>query len=307
MRIAIIGTGGVGGYFGARLAAAGHDVTFVARGAHLEAIQRNGLTLKSVLGDEHIYPAQATDDTSTIDPVDIVLICVKSWATHQAAEMCQPLLGEGTGVISLQNGIEKEDILVDALGKQPVMGGLCSIVSYIESPGVIRHQSQLQNLIFGELDGNRTPRAEAFLEACQTAGIDATLSDDITRDIWMKFLFICAVSGMTSLTRQPLGPVTEKLDTRELMRHAMQEVWEVGRAQGVDLPDNAVEDRMNVAIGFAYDSTSSMQRDLEAGNRMEVGALNGTVARLGRELGIDTPVNRTIYACLQFSEQGQPH
>lgn len=300
-----MGSGGVGGYFGARLAASGQDVTFIARGDHLEAIQQNGLRLKSVRGDVHVEPAQATDDPATVGPVDLVLVCVKTWDTRSAAELCRPLVGDETAVISLQNGIEKEDILVERLGAGAVMGGLCAIVSYVETPGVIRHDSQMQGLTLGELNGERSPRAVAFLEAFEAAGLDATLSDDITRDIWIKFLFICAVSGMTSLTRQPIGPVMENPDTRDLTRRVMKEVWEVGRAAGVSIPDDAVEGRLNFAAGLEYTLTSSMQRDLEAGRRMEIGALNGAVASLGRELGIETPVNHMIYACLQFYELGQ--
>lgn len=300
-----MGTGGVGGYFGGRLAAAGQGVTFIARGEHLKAIQKNGLLIKSVAGDAHVKPAQATDDPATIGPVDFVLVCVKAWDTREAAEMCRPLIGPETGVISPQNGIEKEAILAETLGEAAVMGGLCTIVAYIENPGVIRHDSQMQNLIFGERDGSRSPRAETFLAACEEAEFKATLSDDITRDMWMKFLFICAISGMTSLTRQTIGAVLENPDTRALTRQVMQEVWEVGRASGVNLPDDAVENRFNFADGLEYTLTSSMQRDLADGKPLEVGALNGTVARMGRELGVDTPVNHIIYASLQFYEQGQ--
>lgn len=304
MKIAVMGTGGVGGYYGGRLAASGQNVTFIARGEHLEAIRQDGLRVKSVHGDAHVTPAQATDDPATIGPVDVVLFCVKLWDTRAAAEMCRPLIGENTAVISLQNGAEKEDVLAEVLGEEAVLGGLCRIVSYIEEPGVIRHESQMHALVFGERDGKRSPRADVFLEACELAGIDATLSDDITRDIWLKFLFICALSGMTSLTRQPIGPIMAHPGTRDMVRRCMQEAYDVGRAKGANLPQDAVEDNFNFADRLEPSLTSSMQRDLEAGNRLEVGSLNGVVAHLGRELGVETPVNQVIHNVLQFYEDG---
>lgn len=306
MKIAVIGTGGVGGYFGGRLAASGQDVTFIARGEHLKAIQQNGLTLNSVLGDAQVKPAQATDDTSGVGPVDIALVCVKTWNTRDAAEAARPLVGENTGVISLQNGIQNARILTEALGEAPVMGGLCRIISYIEAPGVIRHDSQMQSVTFGEFSRERTPRAEAFLAACEAAKIDITLSDDIQRDIWGKFLAIAAFAGMTSLTRQPIGPVMAQRDTRELVRRVLDEVHDVGQAVGVNWADGAVEKSFQFLDNLEPNLTTSMQRDLEAGNRMELSAINGAVVEMGRETGVDTPINQAIYGALQFYEEGRP-
>lgn len=305
MRIAVVGTGGVGGYFGTRLADSGQDVTFIARGAHLEAIQQNGLKLNSVLGDAHIKPAQATDDPTSVGPVDIVLVCVKTWHTREAAESARPLVGENTGVMSLQNGIQNERILTDVLGEAAVMGGLCRIISYIQAPGVIQHDSQMQTIGFGEMNGERTPRAEAFLAACEAAKIDVTLSDDIQRDIWAKFLLIAAFAGMTTLTRQPIGAVMEHQDTREMTLRVLQEVHAVGQAVGVHWADGAVDNGFKFLENLEPTLTTSMQRDLEAGNQMELSAINGAVVEMGREAGVDTPVNQAIYGALMFYESGR--
>lgn len=299
MRIAIIGVGGVGGYFGARLAAAGEDVTFIARGAHLEAMRRDGLQVLSALGDVRIEPVRAESEPSRVGPVDIVLVAVKLWSTGDAADSAKPLIGPDTGVISFQNGVEAVDILSRVLGTQHVMGGSAHIAALIERPGVVRHNGSMAKLTFGELDGSRSERSQQLYEACQRAKIDSHLSDHIQRVIWEKFVFLVGLSGMTCLTRLPIGPIREDPVMRETLREVMSEVVAVARARGVDLPPDAVEQQLQFADGLPADMISSMLGDLNRGNRLEVEWLSGAVARLGREAGVATPVNRTIYAALK--------
>lgn len=305
MKIAIVGAGGVGGYFGARLAAAGEDVTFIARGAHLKAMQKEGLRVRSALGDLHLQPVKAVRDPAAVGPVDQVIIAVKLWSTEEAVESAKPLLlGPRTGVVSFQNGVDAVDILVRRLGRAHAMGGVAHIAAFIEAPGVIRHNGTLARLTFGELDGTASLRAKAFLEACTRAGIEACLSDDIQRAIWEKFVFLVGLSGMTSLTRLPIGPIREDPVTRELLRDVMNEVVAVARAKGIDLPRDTVDRQMRFTDGLPRDMVSSMLGDLRRGNRLEVPWLSGAVVRLGQEAGVPTPLNRAIYAALKLHADG---
>jgi len=302
---AIMGTGGVGGYFGARLAHKGYDVAFIARGAHLEAIRGGGLKIESGCGDFHVFPARATDRPSEIGPVDFVFFAVKLWDTEAAAEAVRPLLGPATAVISFQNGVEAADVLSAALGGEHVMGGVAQIAAVIAAPGVIRHTGTMANLFFGELDGQRSSRAEALLAACADAGIDAVIAEDIIGAIWRKFVFLAAMSGLTSLTRRTIGPIRDDPDTRDLLVRAMQEVVAVAGAKGVTLADNLVADRLAFIDSLPGEMTASMAQDLARGNRLELDWLAGAVARMGRELGVDTPVNGFIYAALKLSAAGR--
>lgn len=304
MKIVIMGTGGIGGYFGARLAASGCDVTFIARGKHLGAMRSDGLKVLSALGDVHIRPVNATDDPARIGPVDVVLIAVKLWSTEEAVHAAKPLIGPGTAVISFQNGVDAVDVLSTTLGREHVVGGIAHIAAVIDQPGVIRHNGAMQRLTFGELDGHRSPRAEAFLAACRKAGIDAALSDDILRAIWEKFIFIAGLSGMTAVTRLPIGPVRQDPDTRALLLDVMREAAAVGRAKGVNLEAEAAEKQLAFIDGLPHDMISSMLGDLERGNRLEVQWLSGAVARLGKEMNIGTPANRFIYAALKLHARG---
>jgi 2-dehydropantoate 2-reductase len=306
MRIAVIGAGGVGGYFGARLAAAGADVTFIARGPHLEAMRRDGLTVRSALGDVTLRPVQVESDPSRVGPADLVIVAVKLWSTDEAMDMAASLLGRGTAVLSLQNGVEAVSIATARLGASHVMGGTAHIASAIEAPGVIHHSGTLARLTFGELDGKVSGRTAALLEACRKAGVDATLSADIQRSIWEKFVFLVGVSGMTSVTRLPIGPVREDPVIREMLRGVMTEVAAVATAKGVALAEGFVDAQMSFVDGLPREMVSSMLGDLRGGNRLEVEWLSGTVVRLGREVGVPTPLNRAIYAALRPYAHGAP-
>jgi 2-dehydropantoate 2-reductase len=306
MRIAIMGAGGVGGYYGARLAAAGEEVHLIARGAHLAAIREGGLHLDSHDGAVCARPASATDDAAEVGPVDLVIFAVKLWDTEEAALACRPLIGPGTAVISGQNGITAEDMLARILDPEHVMGGVSFIFAAIEAPGRIRQTGPSHTLIFGEMDGTRSPRAEAIASVCRRAGLDHELSTEIEREMWKKFVYLVGLSGMTALTRSPVGAVRADPDTRALLSAAMAETAAVGRVRGAPVPDDVVESRMAVADSLPPDSRSSMLNDLERGNRLELPWLGGTVARLGAELGVETPVNRFVAAALALHVMGRP-
>jgi len=305
MRIAVMGTGGVGAYFGTRLALGGCDVSFIARGRHLDAIRQRGLKVESPLGDMHLATPRATDDPADIGAVDLVLFGVKLWDTETAAKAAAPLIGQETAVVSLQNGVRKDDILRDVLGDRAVMGGACYIAAQIAEPGVIRHSGTMQKIVFGEYDGKRSTRAEAFLNACQRAGIDAEISADIRRTIWEKLVFLVGLSGLTTTIRKPIGPIRSNLRTRALLLDAMREVVAVGRAQGVQLAADFADSRLAFADGLPETMTSSMHNDLERGNRLEVDGLSGDVVERGRAANVPTPVNRAIYDILILHAAGQ--
>ena len=305
MRIAVMGSGGVGGYFGARLALGGCDVTFIARGRHLEAMLQHGLKVESPIGDMSLATVRATSDPTEIGPVDLILFGVKLWDTATAAKAVAPLVGPTTAVISLQNGVRKDDILREILGERPVMGGACYIAAQIAEPGVIRHSGKMQKLVFGEYDGTRSSRAEAFLLACQHAGIEAEISSDIRRTIWEKFVFLVGLSGLTTCTRQPIGPIRSNPETRALLHDAMREVVAVGRAQGVQLPEDFADNRLAFSDGLPPTMTSSMSNDLERGNRLEVDSLSGDVVSRGAATGVPTPVNHVIYDLLALHAGGR--
>lgn len=300
MRIAMMGSGGVGGYFGGRLAASGCDVTFIARGRHLEAIRERGLHIDSRdMGDATIYPAQATDDPSEVGEVDYVIIGVKLGGTAEAGEAVLPMLGPDTSVLSLQNGVEGDDVLAPIVGERRLIGGVAFIASSVGAPGVIKHIGTMQRVVMGERSGGSSPRVEALHEAMVGAGITAEISDDIQRTIWEKFVFLIGLSATTTLMRATLGPIREDPDGREFLLDAMRETVAVGRAKGVDLPADFADDRLAFADGLPVDMTSSMHHDLENGNPLEVSWLSGTVARLGKSLGVPTPVNHTVYTALK--------
>lgn len=306
MKIAVIGSGGVGGYFGGRLAAGGQDVTFVARGAHLEAMKKNGLKILSALGDLHLPKVSATNDTSTIGKADVVMIAVKLWATEEAANAAKPLLGPDTVVVSFQNGVVAIDTLLPILGKPHVMGGVSNIAALIEEPGVIRHNGNMASLFFAELDGKPSPRSQAFLEACGNAGVKAELVGDINKAIWEKFVRLVTLSATTSLMRLPIGPVRSDPDTRALMQQIMEEVVAVGRAKGIKLDADIVATQLRVIDGYPPAMVASMCGDLRRGNRLELPWLSGMVAKIGKELGIATPANRFVYAALKPYANGRP-
>lgn len=299
-----MGTGGVGGYFGGRLAAAKFDVTFIARGQHLDAIRRDGLKVESENGDLHIHPTKVTDVPADIGPVDYVLFAVKLWDTVPAAHGIRPLIGARTAVISFQNGVDAENQLSDILGRAHVMGGIAQIAALIAAPGLIRHTGTMANLIFGELGGERSQRSENLLAAFRTAGVDAEISQDIEKTIWQKFVFLVGLSGLTTVTRHSIGPVREDPRTRELLVLVMKETVAVARAKHISIDDGFVDDRLTLIDTLPADMTSSMQHDFERGNRLELDWLSGAVESMGQALGVDTPANSFIYTALKLNKDG---
>lgn len=299
MRIAVYGAGGVGGYFGGRLArGAGADVHLIARGAHLAALRRRGLTVKSVGGDFQLR-LPATDDVAQVGPVDVVLVCVKSYDTATVAGRLTPLLHERTAVLSLQNGIDNEEILADAVEPERVMGGVAFIFTAVAEPAVVRHTGGPGRVVFGELDGRRSERAEALLELCQRAGVPAEISDDIRVELWSKFAFICAQAGMTAAVRLPLGEIRETPESWAMFERIVREVWTLARAEGVALPDDLVERHLAFAGGLEPDSFSSLHHDLTTGHRMELEALHGTVVRRAEQCGVPVPACEAVYSILR--------
>lgn len=305
MKILIFGTGGLGGYFGARLAASGADVTFLARGKHLQAMLARGLRVESTLGDLLLKPVTATDNPATVGVVDLVMVGVKLWDTESAIEAVAPAVGPDTAIVSFQNGVDAIDLLTNKFGRQRVLGGIAHIAAVIEAPGVIRHNGTLQRLTFGELDGNSSPRVERLLTQCRKAGIDAVVSDNIQRAIWEKFVFIVGLSALTALTRLPIGPIREEPLTRELLAAVMREAAAVGLAKGVDLAADTAEKQLAFADTLPPDMIASMLGDLRRGNRLELPWLSGAVVRLGKPLGIATPANGFVYAALKLYENGR--
>lgn len=297
MKIAIIGTGGVGGYFGGKFAAAGHDVAFVARGRHLEAIRERGLKVASISGDILIERANATDDIKSIGRVDLVILGVKAWQVREVAGQVLALVGERTIVLPLQNGVAAARELAEALDERCIVGGLCRIISRIESPGVIRHSGLEPFIAFGELDGRRTGRTEALRETFDRAGIAAQVADDIHAELWKKFMAIC-VSGLLAVTRSPYGVVRELRETRDMMPDLLREIHEVSFAEGIRLGKDAVEEAMRLIDSYPYESTSSLTRDVMEGRPSEIEYQNGTVVKLGERHHIHVPVNRFITHCI---------
>jgi 2-dehydropantoate 2-reductase len=306
MRIGVMAAGAVGGYFGARLADAGHDVTFFARGLNLEAIRKNGLTIESPLGDLHLTSVSVTDDPENVAPVDIVLFAVKLWDLESAAQSLRPLIGPHTQVITLQNGIDAVDLVASILGPGHVAGGTAQIISVIAAPGVIRHTSKVAIIRCGHIDRHSNPTLVAFVEAGKQAGFDVTLSDDIERDLWAKFAMLTGTSGITAATREPMGPVLADPDTRTLFLNLMQETVAVGRAKGVRLPEDLAQERLHfVETTFPRDMKASMANDIVRGNRLELDWLAGRVVELGRTLGVPTPANAAVYAVLKLHRMGK--
>jgi 2-dehydropantoate 2-reductase len=303
MKIAIMGTGGTGGYYGGLLSRAGHAVTFIARGAHLASIRTNGLQVKSVHGDFLVKPAQATDNPIDIGSVDLVLFCVKTPSTEQAAQVIRPIIAPHTVVMSLQNGIDAAERVGAMIGMQHMLGAATWISSAIESPGVVRHFSQFRRIAFGELDGQTTQRAEIVLEALQSSGATVELSADIRKVLWTKFVFIAAVSAAGSLTRLEMGDYRAIPETRNLLTAIMREVEALARSQNIALEADVVEKSLAFIDASAPSIKPSMQRDIETGHVSELEAIIGIIGRKGRELNVPTPVADVAYAALLPIEQ----
>jgi 2-dehydropantoate 2-reductase len=306
MRIAVVGTGGVGGGFGAALAKAGADVTFIARGAQLAAMKSQGLQVRSDRGDIHLVPTRATDNPAEIGEVDIVLFCVKLWDVESAGQHIKPLIGADTAVIPLQNGVDAAERLTPILGSGAVMGGVAQISASIVAPGVIQQVGTFMRMIFGELDGARSKRGEDFLALCLKAGFDAMLSEQILTDLWMKFILLASNASMMAATRQPIGKLRDDPDLRPIFAAAYREVVDVGRAKGVALPPDAVEQIVGFTGHMPPTMKASMALDLDRGNRLELPWLGGKVVTLGRELGVPTPTHSMMAAMLKPYIMGTP-
>jgi 2-dehydropantoate 2-reductase len=300
MKIAIVGAGGVGGYFGGLLARDAHEVTFMARGAHLRAIRARGLRVESADGAFTIAPADATDDPDEIGAVDLALLCVKTYDLPATLAQLRPLVGSSTAILTLQNGVEAYDLVAASYGREAVLPGVVYCEVAVKEPGVIFQGSSMRRIIFGELSGLPTPRARAIADMFAAAGVDTVLSANILGALWSKFCFICGMSGVTTLTRRSVGSILADEEARLLLRAVVEEARAVALARGVTFEADPVEAGLATFGRFAPEAKSSMQRDLERGSRLEIEALNGAVVRLGRALSIATPANQAIYAALRL-------
>jgi 2-dehydropantoate 2-reductase len=299
--------GAVGGYFGGRLAAAGHEVAFIARGAHRDAIHREGLKIESALGDLHLQHVDVTDDPRQVGPVDVVLFAVKLWDTEKAGEQSRPLVGSNTRVITLQNGVDSVERLAPILGDTATIGGTTHVVAKIAQPGVIRHTGTMTRIRCGRLDRHPDPVLASYVEHIKNTGIDITLADNMLLDIWKKFVLLSANSGMTATTRQPLGVIREDADMRAFFYRLMQETMAVGRAVGVKFPSDFPAELDRLVAAFAPTTKASMANDLNAGNRLELDWIAGKVVALARKYNIPTPGHEAIYAILKPYRMGAAH
>jgi 2-dehydropantoate 2-reductase len=305
MRIVVMGSGGTGGYFGAKLARAGEDVTFVARGAHLEAIRARGLRVKSAIDGEWVVQAPAVERLDGLPPADLVLFCVKSFDTDSAGEAIKPVVGPDTGVLPVQNGVDNEERLERILGPGHVMGGVAQVLATIEAPGVVSHRF-LGRIVFGEMDGRESERARTFLQACERAGIEAQISANMLRALWEKYVFIAAHAGMTALTRSPAGVVRALPETRAMYLLILGEMVALGNAAGAGLDAGLVDTAMGMLDNLGAAFTSSLHHDLAEGKRLELEALHGHAVRLGERHGIPTPMLFAVYAALKPYADGPP-
>ncbi len=305
MRIAVMGSGGVGGYLGGRLAASGQDVTFIARGAHLEAIRDSGLRIESALGAARIQPAQATADPAGVGPVNLVVFAVKLYDTEAAAEACRLLVGPASGVVTFQNGVDSADVLARILGREHVIGGVAQISSVVAEPGLIKHTGTLARFAVGELDGAASMRVEALAAALQAAAVDHAVSAAIQRDIWAKMVFLATFAGLTALMRLPIGPIRADPETRGLYEAGLAEALAVARARGVALSEDFVAATLARTDQLPAAIKSSMLEDLERGRRLELAWLSGAIVRMGREAGVPTPVHGFIATGLKLHAGGR--
>ena len=305
MKIAMMGSGGVGGFFGGRLAHAGYDVSFVARGAHLAAMRERGLLIESAAhGNIQVPKVRATDDPASIGPVDFVILSVKLWDTESAIRQMRPMLKSGATVLSLQNGVIKDDILRRELGESPVIGGVCYVATTIARPGVILQTGPMQRVVIGEYDGKPSERTRLLHEALAKAGAAAELSTDVRRAIWEKYAFLVGISATTTSMRATIGPIRKNPRTRAFLHDIFRETVAVGRAHGIALPADYADACLARADGLPEDMTASMAHDLQRGNRLEVEWLSGGVAQLGAAMGVPTPANRAVWDILALYADG---
>ncbi len=298
MKIAIFGAGAVGGYFGGRLAQAGEQVVFIARGKHLQALQASGLKVDSINGDFIVQPVQATDNPAEVGAVDVVIVAVKAWQVPEAAAAMRPMVGPQTFVVPLQNGVDAPSQLAAELGSEHVLGGLCGLWSFVVGPGHIQHAGIDPFVNFAELDNRASERAERLRQAFAQANVKVEISPDIQAAMWRKFLFIVSLSGMGSITRSPIGVFRKLPETRKMLKEVMLEAFQVARARHIDLPEDAVSTTLAFIDGLPASGTASMQRDIMEGRPSELEAQNGAVVRMGQETGVATPINAFIYHSL---------
>jgi 2-dehydropantoate 2-reductase len=306
MRIAVIGAGAVGGYFGGRLAEAGANLTFIARSAHKAAIERDGLRLVSPVGSTRVFTAKVTDDPATAGRMNVVLIAVKLGSLEAAIEACRPLLGVGTAVIPLENGVEAPTLIAERLGAEYACGGVAYIGAELEKPGVVRHNGKFAKLVFGPLEGSKAQWLQDFADGASQCGFEAVLTPDIWAELWRKFVFLAPMAGSTSLRRQPIGAVLADAEGSALYGTLVAEAVAVGRARGGALPDDIEAATLRLAKSLPYDMRSSMLMDLEAGRPLELDWLTGAVVRLGAEAGLPTPESRKVLAALEPAKNGRP-
>jgi 2-dehydropantoate 2-reductase len=305
MKIVVMGSGGIGGFFGGHLAHAGCDVSFIARGKHLAAMREHGLVIESDKHPTmHVPNVQASDEPATLGVADLVIIAVKLWDLDNVARVIKPLVGPDTAVLSLQNGVIKDDILRGHFGDRAVMGGVAYVGTHVARPGVIKQTGAMQRMVFGEYDGLRSPRAEALLAALKRTAIDAELSADIRRTLWEKYVFLVGLSGTTASMRRTLGPVRSNPQTRAFLLDLMRETVAVGRALGVNLPEDYADQRLVFADSLSPEMTSSLHHDLDHGNPLEVEWLSGGVVTLGAKVGVPTPCNRAVWDVLALHAAG---
>ncbi len=303
MRIAIFGSGGVGGYFGGRLAQSGEDVTFIARSAHLEAMLKSGLQVDSIAGDFTLPKLSATDNPKQVGIVDYVICTVKSWQAPAAAKAMRPMIGPRTLVIPLQNGVEAPAQLIEVLGADAVLGGLCAIIAFKTGPGHIKHNGANPLVRFGHLDGHADPRINALSEVFNRCrGVKSSIPDDVNVAMWQKFMLVSPWSGVGAVTRAPVGILLQQAETRQMLLDAMQEIYDLALARDVEMPTDSIQKTMNMLESFPANSTTSMQRDLADGLPSELDAQNGAVVRLAEEVAVETPVNRFILGSLRSLE-----
>jgi 2-dehydropantoate 2-reductase len=298
MRIAVYGAGAVGGYFGGRLAASGEEVIFIARGAHLLAMQSEGLRVDSINGDFTVYPVEASDDPTRVGEVEAVLLGVKAWQVSEAALDMRPLIGQDTFVVPLQNGVDAPSQIAGVLGKGAVLGGLCRIASHLASPGYIRHTGIEPTIAFGELDNRSSDRAIRLKTAFERAGVQADIPADIQAAIWEKFIFIASISGLGAVTGAPVGVTRRLPETRQMLKQVIQEIVAVSRGRQIKLDQGVTDKVLAIIDGLPKETMASMQRDILEGRSSELGSQNGAVVRLGLEGGIPTPANTFIYNSL---------
>jgi len=298
MKIMVMGSGGMGAYYGGLLAQQGNDVTFIARGAHLDAIRANGLQVKSIFGDFTISPAKATDSPTEIGSVDLILFCVKTYNTEEAAKAIQPAVGPQTAVLSLQNGVDAPERIGKIVGVEHILGGMTQISSAVEAPGVVKQVSQFRRIVFGELDGSNSERVQSIDGVFKSTGITVEITEDILKVLWTKLVFISAASSFGSLTRLPMGDYRSVPETRTMIVNLMREVEAIARAQGIALDADVVDKCLKFMDAAAPHIKPSMQLDVEGGRRTELDSMVGVIGRKGRELGVLTPVADFVYASL---------